>query len=252
MTKRTLSLLAAMAASTLGLGCVEHVASPPLNGALLEGAAPLAPDQTGVQASVGTQGEVLGPHVSGGSLRVRHGLPRNVDVSAEASGHVVDGSADDGGGSEPRGIYTARVATKWAPRPKFFAMTVGFGGGRHAAGGFWGFDVGPILSYENRWATPFLSARLLVSQPLHSKWVYLGDDVYDRPQTTVGLNTTAGLRFPMGEDTSAAIPIEGNYGALVLAATYNGLFAGSSQQDPDGSLDRMHLFGAYLGGEVVF
>jgi hypothetical protein len=176
--------------------------SPPSSMMLLESPKTLEEKETAVQAAAGTHGEFWGPTVSGGSLRVRRGLPRHFELAGEASAHAV---TDAGAVEMHRGIYSARLSSKYAPIPHV-AFALGAGGGyAPAGGGFFSPDAALFLGYENPYFIPFASLRGFVSEPIRAKLVDVsepneapGTRVF-QATTTYGTSFALGFRIPFGE-----------------------------------------------------
>lgn len=190
-----------LAATLLAQACTPYVLSPPARAIPLESAATVGEDHTAVQAEGGVSGEVFGSGIAHGTVRVRHGLTPDLEISAEANALIFTNLFAT---EEHRGIYSARVGVKHSFSPHF-ALTGGLGGGGSAAGGFFSPDVGFIAGYENPYAVPFVSGRLLLSQPFATRTVTIDDgddnmddDVTAAPDLTYGFAVGTGVRIPLG------------------------------------------------------
>ena len=182
-------------------GCNHEVYSPPSRILPLESAATLAAGETGVQLEGGTHGAVFGPSGESGTMRIRHGIGSDTDVSGEVSVLHVDGNS--AGGTYPF-LFASRVGVKHQAL-RWLSLTAGLGGGASAGGGFLSPDLGVIIAYENRYLVPFLGLRASVSVPFDTHPVdtgLAGSDpagqyVYTPPFTWIG-GGIAGLRVPIG------------------------------------------------------
>lgn len=236
----TLLALAALAAGTTG--CNHHVFSPPARTMPLESPATLPPGDTGAAVEGTHHGEVFGPEVSTGSLRIRHGLAEDLDGVAEAN--VLHVHGDSEAGTHPN-AYSLRLGAKLR-LVEHFAFTMGAGGGGSAAGHFFSPDVGVVLGYENEHLVPFMSFRTTVSLPIDPQEVDTtavgsdGEPELDTPKVTGGLSWTAGLRLPL---PVADPEHQGVRGSVVLGIGMTHLYDGD---------DDANLIGVGGGGELVF
>lgn len=192
-----------LAAALVAQACTPYVLSPPARAIPLETAASVGEDRTAVQGEGGLSGQVFGPSIAHGTVRVRHGLTPELEIAGEANAMVFTEVYDT---DEHRGIYTARLGVKRSFSPHF-ALTGGLGGGGSAAGGFFSPDVGFIAGYENPFAVPFVSGRLLLSQPFATRQVTIrnngsgsegGPTVVEAPDLTFGFAVASGVRIPVG------------------------------------------------------
>ncbi len=221
-------------------GCNSTLFSPPARPMPLESAATLPRGDTGIQLEGGTHGRTFGPDVLSGTLRIRHGLSEDVDVSTDVSAMHVDVAPNAKVSSF---IYAARGAAK-VRLAKPIAIAGGFGGGFSAAGGFVSPDVGPIVAWENRYLVPFLATRVGVSQPVSSRSLDTSEaqdgSRIDRPRTTWLATAVLGLRVPIGWSEPEAGKLRGS----LLAGV--GLTHVADDRDKD-------TFGQLAaGGEIVF
>ena len=178
--------------------CSPHAFSPPGRTLPLETAAAVGAGNTGVQLEGGISTEVLGPGVVHATARVRHGVGEQTDVNFEAN--LVFYIDDDEQVEAHRGIYSGRFGVKHA-FGQHFALTGGVAAGGSAGGGFFSPDVGFITSFENPYVVPFVSGRLVLSQPLGAREVEFFDDgvaFTQSPQFTYGYALATGVRVPVG------------------------------------------------------
>lgn len=239
---RRTTLLALALVALASAGCNHHVFSPPARTMPLESPETLAPGETGVAVEGTHHGEVFGPDVTGGTLRVRHGLVEDVDGVAEAG--VLHVHGDSEAGTHPN-AYSLRLGTKFQ-LVEHFAFTMGVGGGGSAAGYFFSPDVGVVLGYENEYLVPFMSFRTTFSLPIAPEEVdttevgNADEPQLGTPKLTGGLAWTAGLRLPLPAGDPEH---EGLRGSLVLGIGMTHLYDGD---------DDANLIGVGAGGELVF
>jgi hypothetical protein len=184
------------AALSLATGCVHHVYSPPARMLPLESAATLPPGEKSVQGELGGVSWIDGATAS---VRARRGFTESVDGSVEGS--VLHVGRKSSAGTHPN-AYAVRAGAKYLVQP-WFALGGGVGGGGSSAGGFVSPDVAAIVSWENRWAVPFLSVRGSLSLPVGAREVDVTGTsdtarFAGKPGRTWIYGATAGLRVPWG------------------------------------------------------
>ena len=155
--------------------CTANAISPPGRTTPLESAGGIGQGAVGVQGEAGISGAVFGPSLGHATARVRVGVLERTDVSGEANVVVVRELEPTG---THRGIYSLRGGVKHAFTPNF-AVVGGLGFGASAGGGFISPDIGFIAGIGNAYVVPFLSARLIISQPIAPQQVTLPQDVGD-------------------------------------------------------------------------
>lgn len=178
--------------------CSPHAFSPPGRTLPLETAAAVGAGNTGVQLEGGISTEILGPGLVHATARVRHGVGEQTDLNFEGNfAYFIDGDEQN---EAHRGIYSGRLGIKHAFGDNF-ALTGGIAAGGSAGGAFLSPDVGVIAGFENPYVVPFVSGRLILSQPISAREVEFVDDgvaFMQAPQFTYGYNLTTGLRIPVG------------------------------------------------------
>lgn len=190
------------AAVILVTACSHHVYSPPARGPTLRTVHTLQPGSTAVQVNAHAQSALFDPDVYGGSLGVRHGLSREIEVGVDATFLHLSGQS---GAKVDRSIYATRVEGRFNPRRnRFFTLFGGVGGGyAPAGGGFLSADAGVTFAFENCYLIPFTSAGGFLSVPVDPRSVDTRIGVDDEPklskaQTTVGVQHSFGVRIPLG------------------------------------------------------
>lgn len=186
----------------LAAACTPRVFSPPAHTLPLESAATVGARRTTLLAEGSDHGDVFGPEIVAGAVRVSHGLTETLDVNAQASlVRVVD--AAEYSSANPN-ITSGRVGLKLNPeRNRYFSVTGGVGGGNSAGGSFVAADVGAIIAFENCYVVPFWSGQVFVSKPINAREIDLsqtGDEMVkgDTPKTTRGFTLGGGLKVPVG------------------------------------------------------
>lgn len=178
--------------------CSPHAFSPPGRTLPLETAAAVGAGNTGVQLEGGTSAELLGPALVHGTARVRHGVGEHTDLNVEGNfTYFLDGDEQV---DVHRGIYSGRLGIKHA-FGEHFALTGGIAAGGSAGGAFLSPDLGFIAGFENPYVVPFVSGRLILSQPIGAREVEFIDDgvaFMQAPQFTYGYAITTGVRIPVG------------------------------------------------------
>lgn len=238
----------AIAASSLGsAACTFNAYSPPARTTPLESPATLPEGQSSIAIEGGGGGEIFGPKLLTGTMRVRRGFAPEVDGNVELTGIYV-------------GDYVGRAYVEGRPSQsanrliaslrfggkrnllRHFAVTGGVGVGASAGGTYLSPDVGVIAGYENPYVVPFISLRGYVSVPLESRTVvYINEDgtsMPDRPETTLGLALGLGVRVPVGDDAPGS--------------THGSITAGLGVLSMRGGASSGSFSNAQLGGEVVF
>lgn len=189
----------ALVVAALFTACSHHVYSPPARFLPLETAATLPPGEVGLALEGNGGGIFWGGEVAGGTARVRVGKYENLELSGEGSAHFV---LNEGSGDDHRGVYAARVGSKYR-LADWLAVTGGLGGGGSAAGGFFSPDLGLVVAYENIYFVPFVSGEVGVSLPFAVSAVDTSDpdeppgSVTSSPVTTWLAGGQAGFRIPV-------------------------------------------------------
>lgn len=186
------------------LGCAPYVHSPPGRSLPLETSKTLHPRETGVQfEGGGGAGADIG--VPGFTLRVRHGLVKHLDASAEFNfSSIRPDSSYRFEGANPF-VFSGRIGVKYAIIDHV-ALTAGCAVGSWAGGGFVSPDLSLILAYENPYFIPFASAGGYTSHPFNEKLVALRDfdppidSFVGVPVLTWGWTASGGFRIPVIHD----------------------------------------------------
>lgn len=199
-----------VSALLLGMGCAPYLHSPPGRTFPLESPKALFPRETGVQAEGGgLVGADVG--VPGFTLRVRHGIVKGLDGSAEFNFGKIrpDGQLQFVGASPS--LFVGRIGVKYA-FIDHVAITAGVGLGGWAGGGFASPDISLILGYENQYVVPFFTIGGYTSHPFRTKPVRL-DHPTDPEESFVGLpvltwgwTTSFGLRIPVRRHKPRSTP----------------------------------------------
>ena len=175
-------------------GCTTDVYLPPARMLPLESAATLERGEVGVQVEGAEHGAIFGVSAASGTARVRYGLDGDTDISAEGSVLVIQ--RDHVANSDPN-VFAMRVGIKRRVTP-WLSVTGGLGGGASEGGGFVSPDVGFILSYENPYFVPLLTARAGLSQPFDRQPVVIdASNPGVLPPLTLDAGGTAGFRIPI-------------------------------------------------------
>ncbi len=193
------------------VGCQRQMFSPPSRALPLESPATLDPGKSALQLEGSGNGAMFGPDVYVGTARVRHGVARDVDVSAE--GTVMHLETGESVGTHPN-AYAARGGIKYRLFPAL-AVGAGLGGGASAGGGFVSPDFAVTTGYENKYFVPFFTLRAFTSHPIGARTVYLGggDDapIYDRARLTYGYGWVLGGKVPLASNANLLIAAGANY-----------------------------------------
>ena len=158
-------------------GCTTLATTPSVRTLAMETPGPLEPGTWAVDGGGGVHMAALGPSVGQGAVRVRHGLPRRVELGVGGEVlQVLDPEGDEM--AEPRRhIGAVSGSVKYTPgrHQRGFAITSGLGGGWSPGGSHFGADLGFILGIENPWFTPFFDARVMVGVPVTQRELDFGD-----------------------------------------------------------------------------
>ena len=185
-------------------GCSPYVHSPPGRTFPLESSKALYPRETGLQfEGGGTTGADVG--VPGFSLRVRHGIVKQLDGSAEFNFSSIRPDGNREFVDANQFLMTGRIGVKYAIIDHV-AITGGVAVGGWAGGAFVSPDLSLIVAYENPKAVPFFSGGGWTSHPFNEKAVRLsagdssGSPFFGVPVLTWGWTASAGLRIPVVHD----------------------------------------------------
>jgi len=184
--------------------CSPYVHSPPGRSLPLESSKALYPRETGLQfEGGGSTGADIG--VPGFSLRVRHGIVKQLDGSAEFNFSSIRPDANRDFVGANQFLMTGRIGLKYAIIDHV-ALTGGVAVGGWAGGAFVSPDLSLILAYENPAAVPFFSGGGWTSHPFNAKTVALsagdsgGSPFFGVPVLTWGWTASTGLRIPVVHD----------------------------------------------------
>lgn len=223
-------------------GCNSTLYSPPVRPMPLESAATLPAGDTGLQIEGASHDRIFGPTILSGTVRVRHGVTEDVDVSADVSMMHLDVHAD-APITTSKTVRSARGGAK-VRLAKPLAIAAGFGGGYSAAGAFVSPEIGPTVAWENRYVVPFFATRFGVSQPISSLPIDTSQaqdgSRIDRPRTTWLATGVVGLRVPLG----GSEPQPGRVRGSLLAGIGATHVADDRDEDTFGQIA--------VGGELVF
>jgi len=217
--------------SALGMSACS-VLTPPTRPFPLETVATVGNGRTGEQVEIGRSSD-LG--AESGTMRVRHGLDSETDVSVEgAATNVTSGNSDPN-----LRIWSGRAGVKRRVR-KWLAVTGGLGGGAFGGNPFLGPDVGGIASWENPYLIPFAALRGSVSVPLAPRPVDFADQ--GTPRIEWFGQAALGARFPFG--CGCRKPVAGEPRGSLLVGYSRTWFADTKNNG---------AFDAYaVGGEITF
>lgn len=175
--------------------CAPSAYTPPAR--LLPLASPTgAPTGTDAQIDVGRLGQVFGPQLDVGGLRLRHAVTPTVLVEGEtALMHVANAGS---GGS--RDAYTGRTGVVLrTPDPHAIrsALWCGVGGGYSPVAGRWGaVDLGVGVAGSHRLVRPLLALDAGVGVPLDERRFVVADT--DGKARTLQLTRDATVRLALG------------------------------------------------------
>lgn len=211
--------------------------------------------ETGVQfEGGGIVGADLG--MPGFTLRVRHGIVKQLDGSAEFNfSSIRPDESFRFVGANPF-VFSGRIGVKYAIIDHV-ALTAGCSLGSWAGGGFVSPDMSLILGFENRYVVPFASVGGYTSHPFRTKLVNLentdpGDSFVGLPVLTWGWSTSFGLRILMGGyDDPRSTPPSLLLGFGVRNATFNSGWDVRDVSVVEGRRKENYLWGS-LGFEYVF
>ena len=233
----------------LFVGCSPYVHSPPGRTFPLESSKALYPRETGIQfEGGGTAGADVG--VPGFSLRVRHGIVKQLDGSAEFNFSSIrpDDSREFLGASQF--LMTGRIGLKYAIIDHV-AITGGVAVGGWAGGAFVSPDLSLIVAYENPKAVPFFTGGGWTSHPFNDKAVRLsagesGDPFFGVPVLTWGWTASAGLRIPLVHD----LPPHSTSPSLLFGMSFRGAIFDEGYDSIYGVRRELYIAGS-VGFEYV-
>ncbi|MBT8452444.1 MAG: hypothetical protein KJO40_10795 [Deltaproteobacteria bacterium] len=238
-----------------GVGCSPYVHSPPGRTMPLESPKALHVRETGVQVEGGAMGAAeLG--MPGFSVRVRHGIVKQLDGSAEFNfGSIRPDKSFRFVGANPF-VFSGRIGVKYAIIDHV-ALTAGCSLGSWAGGAFVSPDMSLIVGYENRYVVPFATIGGYTSHPFRTKLVSLensdpGESFVGLPVLTWGWSTSFGLRIPIGGyDSPDSTPPSVLLGFGVRNATFNSGWDVADVSVIEGRRKENYLWGS-IGFEYVF
>jgi hypothetical protein len=204
-------------------GCSYAAYTPPTRTMPLETPAAPAAGGTDVQLEASSVGAVMGFSVRGGAARLRHGVHRNVALTAEGGMMQVGGGNDK---STDASALVGRVGVHVHPanRPRV-AATAGVGSGASGLAGRWAsVDAGVIASTETYHWVPFLALEGFFSSPIDPEpFTYndtAGDPRRDVLSDSVGVRGTAGVEWrpgAAGPESRTSLLAGLTYGAIADA-----------------------------------
>jgi len=203
----------------VALSCSPYVHSPPGRTFPLEAPKALYPRETAVQIEGGGG---VGDDVSlaGVTVRVRHGIVKQLDGSLEGS--FLRFSPDEDFSVDNPNIFQARLGIKYAIIDHV-AITAGLAGGGWTGGGFMSPDASMIFGYENPYCVPFFDLGGYVSIPVRESSVVLrsnnSGDFVATPAQTWGWQAGTGLRIPLSHEKGAFTK-----GALLMGVRFRGAY----------------------------
>ena len=233
-------------------GCSPYVHSPPGRTFPLESSKALYPRETGIQfEGGGTAGADVG--VPGFSLRVRHGIVKQLDGSAEFNFSSIrpDDNREFLGANQF--LMTGRIGLKYAI-VDHVAITGGVALGGWAGGAFVSPDLSLIVAYENPRAVPFFSLGGWTSHPFNAKTVALSPPDFNDtaffgiPVLTWGWNGSAGLRIPLVHD----VPPRSTPPSILFGMSFRGATFGEGYDLSGAGWDQGRRKEFYLSGSVGF
>ena len=232
--------------------CSPYVHSPPGRSLPLESSKTLYPRETGMQfEGGGAVGADIG--APGFTLRVRHGIVKHLDGSAEFNFASIRPDDDFRFEGANPFVFSGRVGIKYAIIDHV-ALTAGCAVGSWAGGGFVSPDLSLILAYENPYVVPFASGGGWTSHPFNEKLVTLrnGDPSNEtfvgRPVLTWGWTVTGGLRIPVGGyDRPRSTPA-----SVLLGAGFRGAVFDEGWDVGDASYSEGRRKELYFQGAVGF
>jgi hypothetical protein len=162
--------------------CSVHAFTPPARPMPLSPAQAPARGETDVQLDGNASGEIMGPGVFAGNLRVRRGVSEGVALVGDAGILRADGDPD---GLDPRAA-TARVGVQVHGRANDIHVAVfgGAGGGHAPTAGSWAsFDGGVVMSGTHRYVRPMFLVDMFVSEPFSTRTFPVGESMLRLPRT---------------------------------------------------------------------
>jgi hypothetical protein len=232
--------------------CSPYVHSPPGRSVPLESSKALYPRETGLQfEGGGSAGADVG--VPGFSLRVRHGIVKQLDGSAEFNFSSIRPDENREFVDASHFLMTGRVGLKYAIIDHV-ALTGGVAIGGWAGGAFVSPDLSLILAYENPKAVPFFSGGGWTSHPFNEKVVAIsaggsgGSPFLGVPVLTWGWTASTGLRVPLLHDH----PPDSTPPSFLLGMSFRGAVfdEGDTILAGTGSLERRKEI--YISGSIGF
>ena len=238
------------------LSCSPYVHSPPGRSFPLESSKALYPRETGVQVEGGgSAGGEVG--VPGFTLRVRHGIVKQLDGSAEFNFESVRPNGDLSFAGANHFLMSGRIGLKYAIIDHI-AITGGCAVGGWAGGAFVSPDISLILAWENPYAIPFITGGGYTSHPFNAKTVVLhdsdptGEDFFGLPVLTWGWTVSGGLRIPIGGyDNPHSTPPAILLGVGFRSAIFDGGYDVAGVSTTEGRRREPYLYGS-VGFEYVF
>lgn len=208
-------------AIALVTACTTEVFTPPARPMPLTGAVAPGLGKHDVQLDASSAGVVMGPGITAGNLRYRHGVAGSTALTVDAGlVHVRDGgggSFDPQAGMARVGVHTSAPAADGIDMGGF----AGAGGG-HAWGiGSWvSGDAGFAFTGTNKWFRPTLVADIYLSQPFATH-VFYADD------TMLRLPTTWGWQLLLGAEVGVS------HKAVIAGVMIAQLFANANDTQGD-------------------
>jgi len=213
--------------------CTTEVFTPPARPMPLTGADAPALGKRDVQLDASSAGEVMGPGITTGNLRYRHGIAESTALTVDAGlVHVRDSSGgmfDPHAGTARVGVHTSAAATDEIDMAGF----AGAGAGHAWGVGSWvSGDAGFAFSGRNKWFRPTLVGDLYLSQPFATH-------VFTVDNTMLRLPRTWGWQLLVGAEIGVSRR------ALIAGLMISQLFADANDTQGD-----IHSTFIGLGGGV--
>jgi hypothetical protein len=160
--------------------CSPIAVTPPARTLALD--SPSSPARgTDMQVDTARVGQLFGPELSVGGLRLRHSLQPG--IVGEVDGNVLH--VNNAGDGPNRTAYTGRLGMLLTSPGQHAAVGVGLGGGTSPAAGSWtSVDAGVLLGLRNRYVRPVLGGWVGYSAPLDHRTFTVSDE---NTQTTLQL-----------------------------------------------------------------
>jgi hypothetical protein len=128
-------------------------------------------------------GEIMGPGIFAGNIRVRHGVSKRVALVGDVGMARADGESN---GLDPR-AGTARAGVHLhgdANEDVHAAVYAGAGGGyAPTAGGWASVDAGAVFTGNHRHVRPIFLVQVYGSQPIATRVFTVGDTMLRLPRT---------------------------------------------------------------------